>query len=744
MRFNKLCDLEDFSDPDLVAIMRDVCAYKEVGLPGFPKGAEHRKDWEVAMAVRAFRHLGVLRPDAVVLGVAAGLEDTVFYLTRHVRQVFATDRYLSAGEWLPTAPVAMIVDPSFVAPDDFDADRLVVQHMDARHLRYPDDFFDGVFSSSSIEHVGEMADVANAAYEMGRVLKPGGILTLSTELRLSGPPDGVGWPGQTLVFSPGHLQRYVIEASGLEPVDELDLKVSARSRSLGVRDLAYVVNDRAARAAAGDPLPEYARWDFPHTMLRHLGYEFTSVHLALRKPDRPPVDNSWAAPSPATIAAVRDWDRSLLAPHEGPVDDGRQRWPTEPSSPSMPAWDVSSSDPVFRRLGRRRQLDERVAGMQGPCDDVDAALERAGALLAEWRAKVERLGAERSAVIPPSPPAPASKAHWVSLSLTGPGELAYSMAIDPEAGDPLAAGLAADALFDQSLIELMLRVVRPGDVVVDIGAHIGQFALPAAAAGCRVLAVEASPLNAALLRASAIANGFTGLRVAQVATGDSPGTVRFRADGPFGHLALDADDGPSVDVPAATMDEVVQEYGMTPVAFVKVDVEGSELPTMAGMANLLSHPDAPPLLIESNGHTLARFGASPQELLARLEEYGYTPHIVEGERLIEVRSGDFQPQTIIDYLGLKHLPAGLESMEVRRGLTVDEQVARIAADATLYNHDHRAYMAAALEGAGSELLSRPEVARVLDALTADPTAEVRDAAGWWRGRRTTDTTEEGR
>ena len=729
MNLNKLCDLEDFSDPDLVAIMREVCGYKGIGLPGFPKGAEHRKDWEVAMAIRAFRDFGVLRPDAVVLGVAAGLEDTVFYLTRHVRQVFATDRYLSAGEWLPTAPVAMIVDPSFVAPEDFDANRLVVQHMDARYLRYPDNFFDGVFSSSSIEHVGEMDDVANAAYEMGRVLKPGGILTLSTELRLSGPPDGIGWPGQTLVFPPEHLQRYVIEASGLEPVDDLDLRVSARSRALGIRDLAYVVNDRAARAAAGDPLPEYARWDFPHTMLRHWGYEFTSVHLALRKPERPKIDNSWAAPSTATIAAVRNWDRSLLAPQQPPEAAPPV---VGPPAPSMPAWNVASRDPVFRRLGRRRQLEEKVVEMQGACDEVAAGLEQASALVTDWRSKVKRLEAQRRGVMPPTPPGPAARAHWVPLSLTGPNGLTFSMTIDPQVGDPLAAGLAAGALFDQSLIELMLRIARPGDVVVDIGAHIGQFALPAAAAGCRVLAVEASPLNAALLRASAIDNGFTALHVAQVATADRPGMVRFHPDGPFGHLAVESEEGPAVDVAAVTMDEVLQEFGMTPVAFVKIDVEGSELPTMAGMSNLLSRPDAPPLLVESNGHTLAKFGATPQDVVAKLEEYGYTAHIVEEDSLIEVRSTDFQPQTIVDYLAVKQVPAGAEWMEVRRGLTADEQVARVTADATLYNEDHRAYIAAALEHAGRDLLSRPEVIRVLDALTTDPAPAVAAAAAWHR------------
>jgi FkbM family methyltransferase len=733
MRYNKLCDLEDFTDDELVSVMREVCAYKEVGLPGFPKDAEHRKDWEVAMAVRAFRDLGVLRPDSVVLGVAAGMEDTVFYLTRHVRQVFATDRYVSAGEWVPTAPVSMIVDPSLVAPDDFDPNRLVVQHMDARSLRYPDDFFDGVFSSSSIEHVGEMADVANAAYEMGRVLKPGGILSLSTELRLSGPPDGMGWPGQTLVFSPENLTRYVIEASGLDLVDELDLRVSARSRSLGMRDLAYVVHDRADRAAAGDPLPEYARWDFPHTVLRHLGYEFTSVHLALRKPEHPRIDNRWAAPSAATLAAVRDWDRSLLSPPE-PAPAARAA-ATEPEIPDPPAWDAASADPVYRRLGRRAQLSRKVAELDGLCAEADEALAQAVVVQERWRPILAGLTAERAAVIPSTFPTPATRAGWASLPLVGPGGRAYTMVVDPQAADPLAAGLAAGAAFDQSLIELMLKIVQPGDAVVDIGAHLGQFSLPAAAAGCRVLAVEASPLNAALLRASAAANGFSALRVVQAATSDHAGTLRFLPDGPFGHVAVgEAGAGPTVDVAAVTMDEIVKEFGLGSVAFVKIDVEGSELPTLAGMAGVLGGPNGPPLLVESNGHTLAKFGATPRDLLGRLEELGYTAYIVDGHRLVEVGADDFQPQTIVDYFACKRLPQAIARMEVRPALTLDEQVARVVADAGLQNHDHRAYIAAALAGAGRELLAQRAIATTLDALADDPVEGVRSAAAWWRDK----------
>ena len=49
------------------------------------------------MSVRALRDFGALRPDALMLGVGAGTEATVFYLTNHVQDGIC-DRSVS-GEW---------------------------------------------------------------------------------------------------------------------------------------------------------------------------------------------------------------------------------------------------------------------------------------------------------------------------------------------------------------------------------------------------------------------------------------------------------------------------------------------------------------------------------------------------------------------------------------------------------------------------------------------------------------------
>jgi SAM-dependent methyltransferase len=321
--FNKACELEDFSHPDLMGVLIEVVGYKQASFPsGFPAGAEHRKDWEVAMAVRSLREFGAVRPDSVLLGVAAGAEDTVFHLTRHVAQVFATDIYLNPGPWQALAPLAMLMEPAQYAPTGVDDDRLVVQHMDGRRLRYRDESFDGIFSSGSIEHFGSLEGVAAAAYEMGRVLKPGGVLALSTELCISGPAGGQGWSDDTIVFSVDDIRRHIVEASGLELVDELRDAVSPASMAT-VQNLGQALHDHLARVGPrlGRPEPVvWTAWHLPYVVLEQAGYVFGSVHLTLRKTDGyPAVPNQWAKPSPELVESIRAGNRTLLALHDAAV-----------------------------------------------------------------------------------------------------------------------------------------------------------------------------------------------------------------------------------------------------------------------------------------------------------------------------------------------------------------------------------------------------------------------------------------
>ena len=92
------------------------------------------------MRLRALRDFGALRPTSEVLGVAAGAEATLFWLTNHVRRVVATDLY--DAEWGEQAPEDDARHPGRFASCPWNPRRLVVERMDALDLRYADSSFE--------------------------------------------------------------------------------------------------------------------------------------------------------------------------------------------------------------------------------------------------------------------------------------------------------------------------------------------------------------------------------------------------------------------------------------------------------------------------------------------------------------------------------------------------------------------------------------------------------------------------
>lgn len=231
-------------------------------------GFKNRKAWETDMALKTLEHFGAIRRDAEILGVGAGTERTIFELSNRVKRVFATDLYGGSGVWTNNAPPEMLVGKyGKIAKGEYNPRRIVVQHMDMRDLQYENDLFDGIFSSGSIEHVGSFEDVAKAAREIGRVLKPGGIASICTEFRISGQGDG--WPG-VLLFTPEKLQQYITEASGLDLVDEPTWSNPVDEETMATAHKLY-------------DIVVHGKWPKTEGVLLEHGFAFTSVHLALVK-----------------------------------------------------------------------------------------------------------------------------------------------------------------------------------------------------------------------------------------------------------------------------------------------------------------------------------------------------------------------------------------------------------------------------------------------------------------------------
>ena len=214
------------------------------------------------MTARAFQNLGVLREDARVLGVGAGYEATIYWLTRKVGKVVATDLYSADDAWSETDSSAeMLIDPGKFWEGDWEPDRLEVRDMNALELDFADDSFDGVFSSSSIEHFGGFGEIRRSIEEIYRVLRPGGVAALATEFRLEG--DGHGWPGVYL-FDEAALRAAIFDGLWWDPATPLDTTVSDATRRAPVE--LQEARQGAARLDPGlepVPAPRPARGPLP-------------------------------------------------------------------------------------------------------------------------------------------------------------------------------------------------------------------------------------------------------------------------------------------------------------------------------------------------------------------------------------------------------------------------------------------------------------------------------------------------
>jgi FkbM family methyltransferase len=258
------------------------------------------------------------------------------------------------------------------------------------------------------------------------------------------------------------------------------------------------------------------------------------------------------------------------------------------------------------------------------------------------------------------------------------GGLTFEITLDARFDDPVAQAFAEGGVWMPHLCDLMLALVKPGDAVLDLGAHLGAMALPAAAAGCRVLAVEASGRNAELLGRSAARNGFARMRVVHAAAGAAAGTADFSPHGPWGHVYTEATKMPSVPTRVVAVDDLLEEAGWPRVDFVKMDIEGSEIAALRGMKKLLSRDDAPVLLYESNSCGLKYYGHTVEQLKAEVQRFGYTNHLVQPDRLLRpVRARDVQPESTVDYLAWKRQPAGLGGWRVGPPLSRRERIDRI-------------------------------------------------------------------
>ena len=160
---------------------------------------------------------------------------------------------------------------------------------------------------------------------------------------------------------------------------------------------------------------------------------------------------------------------------------------------------------------------------------------------------------------------------------------------------------------------------------LDIGAHVGAVSIYLARKFERVIAIEAVPTTFEFLRRNA--GNLPNIQLLNIAAGPSEGEVylsHYPRHGQLSHIASDAD-VPKTERIGPIEVKPVDSLELSELSFIKIDVEGYELPVLEGARQTLER-FRPLVLLEQNGNEELHFGRQRNEASAFLEALGMRRH----------------------------------------------------------------------------------------------------------------------
>lgn len=192
----------------------------------------------------------------------------------------------------------------------------------------------------------------------------------------------------------------------------------------------------------------------------------------------------------------------------------------------------------------------------------------------------------------------------------------YAMQLPDSATDYIQKKIATEKQpYEGEMLQDMHRRVAPGDLVIDVGANVGNHTIYlAAVAGCRVEAFEPNRHLCDAMRASVALNDLgERVHIHDAGVGRTPSLARFEKDLPanLGAQRLELGSG-EIEVVALDSTAFAQ-----PVKLLKIDVEGMEIDVLEG-ARALVERDHPMLYIECIGERELR------EVSRWVDERGYS------------------------------------------------------------------------------------------------------------------------
>jgi len=157
----------------------------------------------------------------------------------------------------------------------------------------------------------------------------------------------------------------------------------------------------------------------------------------------------------------------------------------------------------------------------------------------------------------------------------------------------LSHDLIRDGIREAYQVEVVNEEVKPGDVVIDVGANIGYYALLESrltGKNGKIYAIEPVPANVEILRINRELNQYDNIEVFQLAISDKKGhtTMYVPRERNLSRIkaSMGGNQSNTIEVETATLDDFLQ--GKRYPQVIRMDVEGAEYQIVKGMEKTLT------------------------------------------------------------------------------------------------------------------------------------------------------------
>lgn len=189
-------------------------------------------------------------------------------------------------------------------------------------------------------------------------------------------------------------------------------------------------------------------------------------------------------------------------------------------------------------------------------------------------------------------------------------------------------------IYESLTVKHFQEMIKTGDTVLDIGAHIGYYTLMAAkrvGSKGKVYGFEPNTDNCELLTKNIEINGYKNVVLVKKAVADSTKKAKFflsRVSTGM-HSLIDIDNnGDTILVDTISLDDFFGK-NPPPVSVIKMDIEGGEYVALEGMSRLLKKSKHMSIFAEFSPFAIIKAKKSPRGFLNLLKQNGFKLYSID-------------------------------------------------------------------------------------------------------------------